>query len=290
MPKDLGAFSTEIDGQLAREGADSISVGVAIDRAYRGTTIGTTTQVLFLGRSEVVEVRKREFSRSRTILVSAGTVVGFGLLAAGIAQLVDPNGPPQDQPPPPPPAPLRRAGRRYHFSSADPHPMSRLRARCVAPAAHDGLRGRLRERHAARTIRAAEPNQLTRTELVAANSDNLYDAIAKLRPEWLSSRGPTSVSDSTPTSVNVFMDGSMLGKADYLKQLYVLDVAKCDTGMPDGRRRALEWDTRAASSRFCGSDCGRGQVRAHHQAIPRRAGVERRVAQHRRGIVPRALR
>jgi hypothetical protein len=109
LAKDVGVFSTEIDGQFARESADSVSVGVSVDRAYRGTTIGTTTQVLFLGRSEVLEVRKREFSRSRTVLVAAGTAVGFGLLAVGITQLVDPNGPSQDQPPPPPPAtPLRR--------------------------------------------------------------------------------------------------------------------------------------------------------------------------------------
>jgi hypothetical protein len=121
LAKDLGTFSTEIDGQFAREGADSVSVGVAIDRAYRGTTIGTTTQVLFLGRSEVVEVRKREFSRSRTILVSAGTVAGFGLLAAGVAQLVDPNGPSQNQPPPPPPPQLRRPSA-YHFALRIPIP------------------------------------------------------------------------------------------------------------------------------------------------------------------------
>src|SRR5947207_3323396 len=31
LVKELGTFSTEIDGQFAREGGDSISVGVAID-------------------------------------------------------------------------------------------------------------------------------------------------------------------------------------------------------------------------------------------------------------------
>ena len=61
----------------------------------------------------------------------------------------------------------------------------------------------------------------------------------KLRPEWLSSRGPTSVSDATPSSVSVFMDGSMLGKADYLKQLYVVDVAE-----------VRYWDPGRASARF----------------------------------------
>ena len=113
LAKDIGTFSTEIDGQFSRESADSISLGVPIDRMYRGTTIGTTTQTLFLGRSEVVEVRKREFSRSRTVIVSAGTVVGFGLLAAGIVQLADPNGPsPDNTPPPPPPQQRRPSG--YH--------------------------------------------------------------------------------------------------------------------------------------------------------------------------------
>lgn len=103
LSKELGTFSIEIDGQLAREGPDSISLGVPIDRTYRGSTIGTTTQLLFLSRSEVLEVRRRQFSRSRTVLLTAGTVVGFGLLAAGIAQLVDPNGAPENQTTPPPP-------------------------------------------------------------------------------------------------------------------------------------------------------------------------------------------
>lgn len=108
LAKDLGTFSTLVDGQLAGEGPDSVSLGVPIDRTYRGTTVGTTTQTLFLARSEIVEVRRREFSRSRTVLASAGIVVGFGVLAAGIVQLVDPNGSSDDQPGTPPPAPLRR--------------------------------------------------------------------------------------------------------------------------------------------------------------------------------------
>jgi hypothetical protein len=82
-------------------------------------------------------------------------------------------------------------------------------------------------------------NRLTRAELASANLDNLFDAISKLRPEWLSSRGPTSVSDATPTSVSVFMDGSMLGKAESLKQLGVLDVTE-----------VRYWDAAQASARF----------------------------------------
>lgn len=121
LSKELGAFSIEIDGQIAHEGPDSVSVGVSIDKSYRGTTVGTTTQTLFLGRSEVVEVRKREFSRSRTVLVSAGAVVGFGLLAVGIAQLVDPNGAPDNSTTPPPPPALRRPSG-YHLALRVPLP------------------------------------------------------------------------------------------------------------------------------------------------------------------------
>ena len=55
--------------------------------------------------------------------------------------------------------------------------------------------------------------QLTQSDLAAANSDNVYDAIMKLRPEWLSSRGPTSATNSTPTSVDIYMNGTFLGKA-----------------------------------------------------------------------------
>jgi hypothetical protein len=82
-------------------------------------------------------------------------------------------------------------------------------------------------------------SRLTRTQLASANSDNLFDAIAKLRPEWLSSRGPTSVADATPTSVSVFMNGNMLGKADYLKQVALLDVTE-----------VRYWDSGQASARF----------------------------------------
>lgn len=107
LSKELGAYVTELDGQFAPQGADSVSVAIPIERAYRGMTVGTTSQVLYLGRSEVVELRKRQFDRARTMLVSAGAVVGFGLLAAAVVQLTDPNSDSQDRPPPPPPTGAR---------------------------------------------------------------------------------------------------------------------------------------------------------------------------------------
>lgn len=106
LSKELGAYVMEIDGQWVPQGSDSVSIAIPIERTYRGMTVGTTSQVLYLARNEVVEVRKREFDRARTILVSAGAVVGFGLLAAAVVQLADPN-PDSQEPPPPPPAPTR---------------------------------------------------------------------------------------------------------------------------------------------------------------------------------------
>ena len=82
-------------------------------------------------------------------------------------------------------------------------------------------------------------NTLSREQLQATNSEELYAAIAKLRPEWLSSRGPISVTDPTPTSASVFMDGSLLGRAEYLRQMRVIDVSE-----------VRYWTAGQASARF----------------------------------------
>jgi hypothetical protein len=82
-------------------------------------------------------------------------------------------------------------------------------------------------------------NVLTREQLAATNSDNLYDAIAKLRPEWLTSRGPTSVSDPTPAVASVFMNGNLLGRSDHLREMRILDVSA-----------VRYWDAGQAAARF----------------------------------------
>lgn len=89
------------------------------------------------------------------------------------------------------------------------------------------------------TSERSSRNQLSREQLASANATNLYDAINKVRPEWLSSRGPTSVTNSTPTSVDVYMNGSMLGRAEALKEIGVLDVSE-----------VRYWDAASASARF----------------------------------------
>jgi hypothetical protein len=81
--------------------------------------------------------------------------------------------------------------------------------------------------------------QLTLAELADVNANNLYDAIEKLRPEWLTSRGPTSVTDNTPSLADVYMNGTMLGNADYLRNVGLIDVTA-----------VRYWDTGQASARF----------------------------------------
>jgi hypothetical protein len=82
-------------------------------------------------------------------------------------------------------------------------------------------------------------NTLTYDQLAHTNAEYLYDAIVKLRPSWLTSRGPTSVTDATPTSVNVYVGGSLLGKAEALKEVRTLDVSE-----------VKYWDAASASARF----------------------------------------
>ncbi len=86
---------------------------------------------------------------------------------------------------------------------------------------------------------AQSRSRLSRAELAATNASNLYDAIAKLRPEWLTSRGPTSVTNTSPTLADVYMNGTMLGGIDYLRQVSVLEVSE-----------VRFWEAGAASARF----------------------------------------
>lgn len=89
------------------------------------------------------------------------------------------------------------------------------------------------------TSSRATRDVLTQAQLAATNSNNLYDAIAKLRPEWLGSRGPTSVSNPAPALASVFMDGTRLGTTEYLRGVPVIEVTE-----------VKYWDAGRASARF----------------------------------------
>jgi hypothetical protein len=104
LVKDFGAYLTSLEGQFSREGTDSVSVTVPVSRDYRGVSLEGGRQTLFLGLQEVKGLRRREFSRSRTMAVSVGSLVVFAAIVASVAQWGDPNSEVVEPPPPPPPS------------------------------------------------------------------------------------------------------------------------------------------------------------------------------------------
>ena len=104
LSRDLGTYTTSLEGRVGQEAHDSVSVSVTVTRAYRGRQIESGRQTMFLGAGEVVEVHRRQLSRTRTVLAGVGVVAGFALLANSVVQWMDPN-PSSDEGPPPPPAP-----------------------------------------------------------------------------------------------------------------------------------------------------------------------------------------
>ncbi len=104
---ELGAYAAELDGTVAPQGSDSLAVTVSIARSYHGVALDSARQVIVLGRSEVVDVRRSQLARGRTILTSAGVVAGFALLVHAVVQLTNPNPGTDETPPPPPPGQSR---------------------------------------------------------------------------------------------------------------------------------------------------------------------------------------
>jgi hypothetical protein len=106
LARELGTYTGRLEGQLGRGAGDSVSVALRIGREYRGVSLESTRQVLFLDRSEVVDVRRRELSRARTTLASVGALAVFAVVVGTVSQLGDPN-PGSEEPPPPPPPGIR---------------------------------------------------------------------------------------------------------------------------------------------------------------------------------------
>ncbi|MEX2282914.1 MAG: hypothetical protein WEE89_10575 [Gemmatimonadota bacterium] len=103
LVNEFGTFTGELEGQLASQGPDSLAISIMIGREYRGTALQRVRQTLAVGRADVVDVRRRQFSRGRTALAAGGALVVFGILIETIIQRENPNTPPDDGPVSPPP-------------------------------------------------------------------------------------------------------------------------------------------------------------------------------------------
>ena len=69
-------------------------------------------------------------------------------------------------------------------------------------------------------------NRISGDELAATNSQMVYEALELIRPEWMRGRGPVSLTDATEARPNVYMNGTRMGDLDYLREVYVTDVAE----------------------------------------------------------------
>jgi len=106
-------------------------------------------------------------------------------------------------------------------------------------------------------VGTANKNVVTLDELSATNSRYVYQALEKLRPSWLTSRGPANIGnvrEATEAVANVYINGSRMGNVTYLRQVYVSDV-----------HEVRYWTAGEASARF-----GMGNPRGVIEIIPRR--------------------
>ncbi len=74
---------------------------------------------------------------------------------------------------------------------------------------------------------ASSSNVISRAELDAAGSVNVYDVIARLRPNFLRSRGPTSVMNASARTVAaVFVDDTEFGDLESLRRFPAMRIAE----------------------------------------------------------------
>ena len=67
---------------------------------------------------------------------------------------------------------------------------------------------------------------ITAAQIARTNAQSAYEAIEQLQPQWLTSRGVTSITDDTPTEASVFQEGMHVGRLEYLKTVNVIDIAE----------------------------------------------------------------
>lgn len=67
---------------------------------------------------------------------------------------------------------------------------------------------------------------LTAEQIAAVPSSNLFEVVRRLRPEWLNTRGNTSLMDETLVSASVYMNGNNMGRVEFLREINTIDVAE----------------------------------------------------------------
>jgi hypothetical protein len=82
-------------------------------------------------------------------------------------------------------------------------------------------------------------NVITSEQMIAANAQSAYEAVQKLRPGWFSTRGPESITQSTPDVASVFLGGNRIGDIEALRNI-----------RPDDIRELRYYEAGEAGARF----------------------------------------
>src|SRR3954466_6663301 len=69
-----------------------------------------------------------------------------------------------------------------------------------------------------------DPNVITHEEFVASNEGNAFDAIARLRPMFLKSRGRTTINAVANDYPIVFVDGQRFGDLNSLRNIVAAQI------------------------------------------------------------------
>lgn len=67
---------------------------------------------------------------------------------------------------------------------------------------------------------------ISEAEIDASGAQTAYDAIKKLRANFLSYRGETTLKNNSPSEPAVYVDGQMYGNVAALKQLHASQIAE----------------------------------------------------------------
>lgn len=86
-------------------------------------------------------------------------------------------------------------------------------------------------------VERQDPNLLTTAEIEGAGYSDAYSVVEALRPRWLWRRGSTTINQQE--SVKVYLDGSLLGGPEYLRQIRVRSIASIR--FMDGLEASNRW-------------------------------------------------
>lgn len=111
--------------------------------------------------------------------------------------------------------------------------------------------------HSGGATASSNRDTVSQEELAETNARYVYQALSRIRPSWLTSRGPAgmgNVRDASESVANVYINGNRMGSIEFLREYAVTDVQEIRFYEPG-----------EAGARF-----GMGNPRGVIEIIPRR--------------------